>query len=73
MLPAEIFLALDIRSAGFGLEAEITAKVFKNKLRVIEVPISYERRTKSEGKKLRLTDGFIASWTLLKYTLLDFE
>ena len=73
MMPAEIFHSLDIRSAGFGLEAEITAKVFKKKLRVIEVPISYDRRTKSEGKKLRLTDGLIACWTLLKYTLLDFE
>ena len=73
MMPTEIFRSLDICSAGFGLEAEITAKVFKKKLRVIEVPISYERRTKSEGKKLRLTDGLISCWTLLKYTLLDFE
>ncbi len=73
MMPTEIFCSLDICSAGFGLEAEITAKVFKKKLRVIEVPISYEPRTKSEGKKLRLTDGLIACWTLLKYTLLDFE
>ena len=69
MMPAEIFHSLDIRSAGFGLEAEITAKVFKKKLRVVEVPISYDRRTKSEGKKLRLIDGFIACWTLLKYTI----
>ena len=73
MMPAEIFRSLDIHSVGFGLEAEITAKVFKKKLRVVEVPINYERRTKSEGKKLRLTDGLIACWTLLKYTLLDFE
>ena len=69
MMPVEIFLSLDIRSAGFGLEAEITAKVLKKKLRVVEVLISYERRTKSEGKKLRLTDGLIACWTLLKYTI----
>ena len=68
MMPAEIFHSLDIRSAGFGLEAEITAKVFKKKLRVLEVPISYERRTKSEGKKLRLVDGFSACWTLIKYS-----
>ena len=69
MMPAEIFRSLDIHSAGFGLEAEITAKVFKKKLRVIEVPICYERRTKSEGKKLRITDGLIACWTLLKYSI----
>ena len=69
MMPTEIFRSLDIRSEGFGLEAEITAKVFKKKLRVIEIPISYERRTKSEGKKLRLVDGFIAGYTLLRYTM----
>ena len=68
MMHAEIFRSLDIRSAGFGLEAEITAKVFKKKLRVIEVPISYGRRTKSEGKKLRLTDGLIAGCKLLRHT-----
>ena len=71
MMPTEIFRSLDICSAGFGLEAEITAKVFKKKLRVIEVPISYERRTKSEGKKLRLKDGLIACYALLKYTMID--
>ena len=69
MMPADIFHSLDIHSAGFGLEAEITAKVFKKKLRVIEVPISYERRTKSEGKKLRLTDGLIAGFTLLRHAI----
>jgi glycosyltransferase involved in cell wall biosynthesis len=68
MMPTKIFLSLDICSAGFGLEAEITAKVFKNNLKVIEVPISYVRRTKSEGKKLRLKDGLIASFTLLRYS-----
>ena len=69
MMPAKIFRSLNIASAGFGLEAEITAKVFKRNLRVIEVPISYTRRTKYEGKKLRLKDGFIACWTLFKYAI----
>ena len=71
MMPVEIFRSLDICSAGFGLEAEITAKVFKKKLRVVEVPISYERRTKSEGKKLRLSDGLIAGCTLLRHTFFN--
>ena len=68
MMPAEIFRSLNIHSAGFGLEAEITAKVFNRNLRVIEVSINYDRRTKSEGKKLRLTDGFSACWNLIKYS-----
>tara|TARA_B100000959_G_C14656729_1_gene490718 strand:- start:1 stop:669 length:669 start_codon:yes stop_codon:yes gene_type:complete len=71
MMPTEIFRSLNISSKGFGLEAEITAKVFKRKLRVLEVPISYDRRTKSQGKKLRLKDGLIAGFTLLKHTMID--
>ncbi len=66
MMPAKILSSLNITSVGFGLEAEITSKVFKRKLRVMEVPINYERRSKSEGKKLRLKDGLIACWTLLR-------
>ena len=70
-MPTKIFRSLNIASAGFGLEAEITAKVFKRKLRVIEVPISYERRSKSDGKKLRLKDGLFACYALFKYTMID--
>ena len=66
MMPANIFRSLNLSSTGFGLEAEITAKVFRRKLRVVEVPVRYERRSKSEGKKLRLKDGIIACWTLLR-------
>ena len=68
-MPTKIFRPLNIASKGFGLEAEITAKVFKRKLRVLEVPISYDRRTKSQGKKLRVKDGIIVCYALLKYTI----
>lgn len=71
MMPAKIFRSLNIASTGFGLEAEITAKVFKRKLRVIEVPIGYERRSKSQGKKLRLKDGLFACYALFKNTMID--
>ena len=66
MMSAKTLHSLNITSKGFGLEAEITAKVFKRKLTVMEIPIDYERRGKSEGKKLRLKDGLIACWTLLR-------
>ena len=71
MMPAKILISLNITSVGFGLEAEITSKVFNRKLRVMEVPINYERRSKSEGKKLRLKDGLVACYALLKYTMID--
>lgn len=48
---SEIIKNIDIKENGFGFEPEITAKVAKSKLRLIEVPISYNPRTKEEGKK----------------------
>ena len=50
MMSTKIFRSLNITSKGFGLEAETTTKVFRRKLRVIEIPISYERRSKYQGK-----------------------
>ena len=53
------------------IEAEISAKVFKNQFRVYEMPISYYGRTYSEGKKIKWVDGIHALWTLLKYRFFD--
>lgn len=46
---------------------EITAKVSKLGYRIVEVPISYHPRDIKEGKKIRLSDGLDAAWTLVKY------
>ena len=70
-IPVDMFKELDLKSQGFGLEAEITAKVFRKKYKVREVPISYERRTSAEGKKLRLKDGLISAWACLFYRFFD--
>jgi len=68
---AEIFKKLHIRSNRFDFEAEITAKVFKQKLRVVEVPITHYGRGYEEGKKITWKDGFVAIWTLIKYRFVD--
>lgn len=62
---------LDIKSRDFTVEAEITAKIFKNKYKVYEVPISYYGRSYSEGKKIRWYHGLSAIWALLKYKFID--
>lgn len=59
--------AITIFRAGFGLEAEITAKIDGRGYTIKEVPIQYNRRSVAEGKKLRLKDGFVAAWSCLKY------
>lgn len=51
----------------FNFEPEVTAKLLKRGLRIVEVPISYSGRSFSEGKKITWRDGFSAVWTLIKY------
>ncbi len=61
-----------IKSNGFSVEPELTAKILKNRnLRVYEMPISYYGRTYAEGKKISWKHGFGALWALLKYRFVD--
>src|SRR4029079_1534347 len=68
---ADILKALALKSDRFGIEPEITAKLFKRGARVYEVPITYEGRDYSEGKKITWRDGFPALWALVKYRFVD--
>jgi glycosyltransferase involved in cell wall biosynthesis len=63
----EVLDGLDLQSNGFGIEPEITAKIFKRGYRVYEVPITYDGRTYEEGKKISWKDGVVALWVLLRY------
>ena len=51
----------------FGFEPEFTAKVAKNNFRIYEVPISYNGRDYSEGKKITWKDGIAAIWYIFKF------
>ncbi len=68
---AELLKDMNLKSNRFGIEPEITAKLFKRGARVYEVPITYEGRDYSEGKKITWRDGFPALWTLVKYRFTD--
>lgn len=46
---------------------EVTAKVIRRGVRIMEVPIHYEARTTLQGKKIRWWDGVEAIWTLIKW------
>jgi dolichol-phosphate mannosyltransferase len=46
---------------------EVTAKLCRMGERIGEVPISYNPRSAAEGKKIRLSDGWLAIWTLVRY------
>jgi glycosyltransferase involved in cell wall biosynthesis len=63
----EVLRSMTLRSDRFGIEPELTAKIFKRGYRVYEVPITYDGRGYEEGKKITWKDGVVAVWTLLKY------
>jgi glycosyltransferase involved in cell wall biosynthesis len=63
----EVLRSMTLRSDGFGIEPELTAKVFKRGYRVYEVPITYDGRGYDEGKKITWRDGLVALYVLLRY------
>ncbi|MDE3154909.1 MAG: glycosyltransferase family 2 protein [Acidobacteriota bacterium] len=63
----EVLRSFTLESSGFGIEPEMTAKIFKRRYRVYEVPITYDGRGYDEGKKITWRDGLVALWVLLKY------
>jgi glycosyltransferase involved in cell wall biosynthesis len=68
VMRTEVLRSLTLESNGFGIEPELTAKIFKRQYRVYEVPITYDGRGFEEGKKISWwRDGFVALWVLVKY------
>jgi glycosyltransferase involved in cell wall biosynthesis len=64
LMPVALYRSLDVRSRGFGMEAEVTGKLLRRGFRPYEVPISYHARTREEGKKITWRDGVKALWIL---------
>src|SRR5215212_10851426 len=67
----EVIDGMIIHAKRFDFEPEFTAKVLKRNYRIFEVPISFNPRDYSQGKKIKLHDAFAAVWTLLKYRIMD--
>jgi len=67
VMRVEVLRSFVLRSNGFGIEPEITAKIFKRRYRVYEIPITYDGRGYDEGKKITWRDGLVALGVLLKY------
>jgi glycosyltransferase involved in cell wall biosynthesis len=62
----DIFRSLALREDGFGIEPEITARLLRRGVRIYEVPITYEARSREQGKKLTTLDGARVLRTLLR-------
>ncbi|MBL8827211.1 MAG: glycosyltransferase family 2 protein [Planctomycetaceae bacterium] len=62
---------IDIKQNRFGVEPELTAKVARRGHRFVELPIAYDSRDISEGKKIGLKDAFNALWCIVRYSIAD--
>jgi len=71
VMRTEVLRSFSLRSDGFGIEPELTAKIFKRGYRVYEVPITYDGRGYEEGKKITWRDGLVALWLLLRYRVTE--
>ena len=67
VMRTSVLRSMTLKSKGFGIEPELTAKIFKRRYRVYEVPITYDGRDYSEGKKITWRDGVVALWVLIKF------
>jgi glycosyltransferase involved in cell wall biosynthesis len=67
----EVVQEIPLHAKRFDFEPEFTAKILKRKVRIFEVPISFNPRDYEDGKKIGLKDAFEAVWTLLKYRFID--
>jgi glycosyltransferase involved in cell wall biosynthesis len=66
MIRTDVFRSLPLRSAGFAIEPEITARLVQRGERIFEVPVHYRARATEEGKKLTARDGFRVLATLIR-------
>jgi glycosyltransferase involved in cell wall biosynthesis len=71
MFKKNVIESINLKCKRFEFCPEFTAKVRKKGYKIYEVPISYNPRTIKEGKKIKLKDGIIAIWTLIKYRFID--
>lgn len=68
---ADLIKSLSLKCLRFEFCPEVTAKVRKKGVKILEIPIRYTGRTVAEGKKVSWKDGFEAIWVLLKYRFTD--
>ncbi len=67
---ADVIKNIRLETDRFGFEPEVTAKIGRLKLRVLELPVSYFPRNYIEGKKITWKDGIAALWHILRFNMI---
>ena len=65
----DVIQNIQIEENRFGFEPEVTAKIARCRLRVMEVAVSYYPRSFNEGKHINWKDGVRAIYCIFKYGL----
>ena len=68
---SKLFKKIKLKENGFAFCPEVTTKISKLKINIIEIPISYKGRTFEQGKKISYLDGALAIFALIKYKFFD--
>lgn len=64
---SDLFKNINLKEKNFNFCPEITTKIGLKKIKIKELPISYQGRSYKEGKKIQYIDGIKAIKTLFKY------
>ena len=62
----DLLRGLSLSCERFEFCPEVTAKLGRRKIKIVEVPIAYHARSVLDGKKVSWTDGVQAMWVLLR-------
>ena len=69
VVKSSILREIELTSDRFGIEPEITAKLSKKRIRLVELPISYHGRDHEAGKKINWKDGLSAIYHIVRFNL----
>ncbi len=64
---APVIKNIDVTSSNFAFETEVTAKIVQQGINIIEIPIAYQARTRSEGKKIDWGKALEMFWGIVRY------
>lgn len=71
LMPTDFFKKTILKENGFSIEVELLSKFLKYNRSVKEIPIKYEGRSYSEGKKIKTSDGFKYLLNTIKYRFIN--
>ena len=71
VLNKDLINELDLKSDGFSIEIEIMSKLARMNQKFYEFDIDYKRRKNSEGKKLKISNGWEIMWKMLELRFKD--